>query len=180
MLPSNSSHVCAHVVCAEHTEVCKQFLTKVTGPCSCCMVSRTNTKGKFTSCTVNREIFVIWNFCWENLCWKIFVGSTSYENISILQHRSLEKKKSIGGDGWRGVGVQKRAQKLFRSIRCGCEKWRNYHRTFTSKAVADVFAVFATGKYSHKCERWARTRGMARSIIHIVIIRLLKKKYSWD
>jgi len=34
------------------------------------------------------------------------------------------------------------------SIRCGCEKRRNYHRTFTSKAVAGVFAVFATGKYT--------------------------------
>ena len=39
-------------------------------------------------------------------------------------------------------------QKLFRSIRCGCKKQRNYHRTFTSKAVAGVFAVFATGKYT--------------------------------
>ena len=57
-------------------------------------------------------------------------------------------KKSMGGDGWRGVGVLKRAQKLFRSIRCGCEKRKSYHRTFTSKAVAGVFAVFATGKYT--------------------------------
>ena len=56
--------------------------------------------------------------------------------------------KSMGGDGWRGVGVRKRAQKPFRLIRCGCEKRRNYHRTFTSKAVAGVFAVFATGKYT--------------------------------
>jgi len=31
---------------------------------------------------------------------------------------------------------------------CGCEKRRNYHRTFTSKAVAGVFAVYATGKYT--------------------------------
>ena len=57
-------------------------------------------------------------------------------------------KKSMGGDGWRGVGVRKRAQTLFRWIRCGCEKRRHYHRTFTSKAVAGVFAVFATGKYT--------------------------------
>ena len=54
-------------------------------------------------------------------------------------------KKSMGGDGWRGVGVRKRAQKPFRSIRCGCEKQRNYHRTFTSKAVAYVFAVLRRG-----------------------------------
>ena len=94
-----------------------------------------------------------------------------YFNTKILQHRSREErtervtamekffernyirgyhvyKKSMGGDGWRGVGVRKRAQTLFRSIRCGCEKRRNYHRTFTSKAVAGVFAVFATGKYT--------------------------------
>ena len=39
----------------------------------------------------------------------------------------------MGGDGWRGVGVLKGA---------------HYHRTFTSKAVAGVFAVFATEKYT--------------------------------
>ena len=39
-------------------------------------------------------------------------------------------------------------QKLFRSICCGCEKRRNYHRTFTSKDLTGVFAVFATGKYT--------------------------------
>ena len=93
------------------------------------------------------------NFCWMKIslekfsCWKIFVGSMSYKNISILQHRSLEERmervtamevfwkklhpqlpriwKSMGGDCWRGVDVRKRAQKLFRSIHCGCEKWRN-------------------------------------------------------
>ena len=54
----------------------------------------------------------------------------------------------MDGDGWRGVGVQKRPQKLFQSIRCDCEKRRNYQRAFTSKAVAAVFAVFATGKYT--------------------------------
>ena len=46
------------------------------------------------------------------------------------------------------VGEALCAQKLFRSIRCSCEKRRNYHRTFTSKPVAGVFAVFATGKYT--------------------------------
>ena len=51
----------------------------------------------------------------------------------------------MGGDGSRGIDVQKR---LFRSICCGCEKRRNYHRTFTSKAVAGVFAVIAMGKYT--------------------------------
>ena len=55
----------------------------------------------------------------------------------------------MGGDSWRGIGVRTRAQKLFQLIRCGCEKRRNYHRTFTSKAVAGVFAVFATGKYMY-------------------------------
>ena len=34
------------------------------------------------------------------------------------------------------------------SICCACEKRRDYHRTFTSKAVTGVFAVFATGKYT--------------------------------
>ena len=57
-------------------------------------------------------------------------------------------KKRMDGDGWRGVGVQKRAQKLFRSIRCGCEKRRNYHRKFSSKIVAGVFAAFVTEKYT--------------------------------
>ena len=49
----------------------------------------------------------------------------------------------MGGDGWRGVGVLKGAQKLFRLIHC--EKRRNYYRTFTSKAVAGVFAVLRLG-----------------------------------
>ena len=31
---------------------------------------------------------------------------------------------------------------------CGCENRRNFHKTFTLKAVAGVFAVFATGKYT--------------------------------
>ena len=35
-----------------------------------------------------------------------------------------------------------------RSICCGYEEGRNYHRTFNSKAVAGVFAVFATGRYT--------------------------------
>ena len=43
-----------------------------------------------------------------------------------------------------GISVRK----IFQSIRCGCEKRRNYHWTFTSKAVAGMFAVFATGKYT--------------------------------
>ena len=34
------------------------------------------------------------------------------------------------------------------SICCACEKRRDYHRTFTSKAVTGVFAVFATEKYT--------------------------------
>ena len=29
-----------------------------------------------------------------------------------------------------------------------CEKGRNNHRTFASKAVAGVFTVFATGRYT--------------------------------
>ena len=41
-----------------------------------------------------------------------------------------------------------REPKNFRSIRCGCEKRMNYHRTFTSKAFTGVFAVFATGEYT--------------------------------
>ena len=39
-------------------------------------------------------------------------------------------------------------KKHFQSIRCGCEKGRNYHRTFASKAVVGVFAVFVTGRYT--------------------------------
>ena len=67
----------------------------------------------------------------------------------------------MGGDGWRGVDVRKRAvTKTFRSLRCGCEKQRNYHRTFTSKAVAGVFAAFAREVHSRKCERRARARGI--------------------
>ena len=44
--------------------------------------------------------------------------------------------------------VCEREPKNFRSIRCGCEKRMNYHRTFTSKAFTGVFAVFATGEYT--------------------------------
>ena len=51
----------------------------------------------------------------------------------------------MGGDG---LERRWRAKELFRSIRCGCEKRRNVHRTITSKAVAGVFAVFAMGKYT--------------------------------
>ena len=40
------------------------------------------------------------------------------------------------------------APKIFRSIRCGCEKGRSYHRTFALKSVAGVFAVFAMGRYT--------------------------------
>ena len=54
----------------------------------------------------------------------------------------------MGGDSWRGVGVRKRAQKLFQLIRCGCENQRIYHRTFTLIALAGVFAVFAMGQYT--------------------------------
>ena len=50
----------------------------------------------------------------------------------------------MGSDGWRGVGVPKNSSDRY----TGFEKRRNYHRTFTSKAVAGVFAVFATGKYT--------------------------------
>ena len=44
---------------------------------------------------------------------------------------------------------EREPKNIFRSIRCGCEKRRNYHRTFTLKAVAGVFAVFATRKYMY-------------------------------
>ena len=71
---------------------------------------------------------------------------------------------------------EREPKKLFRLIRCGCEKRRNYHRTFTSKAVAGVFAVFCDGEvHSRKYERRRRARGMVRSIIRIVIIRCRKK-----
>ena len=43
--------------------------------------------------------------------------------------------------------VCKRAQKCFRSIRCGCEKGRNYHGTFASNGIMGVFAVLATERY---------------------------------
>ena len=55
--------------------------------------------------------------------------------------------RKYGGGGWRVVGVRKRPRKCFRSIRCGCEKGRNYHGTFASKGIASVFAVFATVRY---------------------------------
>jgi len=44
--------------------------------------------------------------------------------------------------------VQHRSREERMDRCCGCEKRRNYHRTFTSKAVTGVFAVFATGKYT--------------------------------
>ena len=55
--------------------------------------------------------------------------------------------KKYGGSSWRVIGVQKRPRKRFRSICCGCEKRRNYHRTFALKGIASVFAVFATVSY---------------------------------
>ena len=84
------------------------------------------------------KIFMLKNFRRVDVLRKYF-------NTKILQNRSQEEhtervtamekfferncirgyhvyKKSMGGDGWRGVGMLKRAQKLFRSIRCGCEK----------------------------------------------------------
>ena len=71
-------------------------------------------------------------------------------------------QRSMGGGGWRGVGVRKRARKRFRSIRCGCEKGRIYHRTFPSKAVAGVFAVFATGRYYRMYSNWAQEADLAQ------------------
>ena len=50
-------------------------------------------------------------------------------------------KKKYRGSRWRVVGVRKQPQKRLRSICCGCEKGRNYHRTFASKGIAGMFAV---------------------------------------
>ena len=96
---------------------------------------------------------------------KIFVGS-SYQNIStqkfynievgknVLPWKSFSKEiafaattyiKKYGRRRLERCWCAKENQKLFRSIRCGCEKRRNYDRTFTSKAVAGVFAM---GKYT--------------------------------
>ena len=52
----------------------------------------------------------------------------------------LVQELSAAQQKWEDIGRE--------LIRCGCEKRRNYHRTLTSKAVAGVFAVFATGKYT--------------------------------
>ena len=120
--------------------------------------------------TVNREISL-----YEIFVGKIFMLKNfrrvdvlrKYFNTKILQHRSREEctervaamENFFERNYIRGYHVYKKygrrrlerrwcAQKLFQSIRCGCEKRRNYHRTFTSKAVAGVFAVFATGKYT--------------------------------
>ena len=90
--------------------------------------------------------------------------------MKILQHKSREERtervtamekffekiafvattyiKKYGRQWLERCWCLKETQKLFRSIRCGYEKRRNYHRTFTSKAVAVVFAVFAMGKYT--------------------------------
>ena len=55
--------------------------------------------------------------------------------------------KSMGGDGLRGVGVRKRAQKLFRSIRCGCEK-RIIIIEHLPRKLSRVCTVFAIEKYT--------------------------------
>ena len=72
---------------------------------------------------------------------------TDVEKIFERYSRLPRIYKKYGGGGWRVVGVRKRPRKRFRSIRCGCEKGRNYHRTFASKGIASVFAVFATVRY---------------------------------
>ena len=120
--------------------------------------------------TVNHEVFVGKIFVLKNF--RRVDVLRKYFNAKILQHRSgVERTERVTAmeSFWKEIAfaattyickkkygrrrlerrcVRKRAQKLFRSIRCGCEKRRNYHRTFTSKAVAGVFAVFATGKYT--------------------------------
>ena len=53
----------------------------------------------------------------------------------------------MGGDGWIGICVRMRAQNSSNQYAVAVKNGRNYHRIFTSKAVAGVFAVFATGKY---------------------------------
>ena len=108
------------------------------------------------------KIFVLKNFRRVDVLRK-------YLNTKILQHRSREErtarvaamekffernyirgyhvyKKSMGGDGWRGVGVPKNSSDRY-AVAVKNEGTIIY-RIFTSKAVAGVFAVFATGKYT--------------------------------
>ena len=75
-----------------------------------------------------------------------------YLNTKILQQRNCIRSYHVYKKVWVvTVGealVCEREPKNFRSIRCGCEKRRNYHRTFTLKAVTGVFAAFAMEKYT--------------------------------
>ena len=107
------------------------------------------------------------NFRWKNFCVEK-VDLRKYFNTKILQHRSREEhtervtamEKFFKRNCIRGYHVYKKVWEATvgealvcerepkNSIRYGCEKQRNYHRTFTSKALAGVFAVFATGKYT--------------------------------
>ena len=77
----------------------------------------------------------------------------------------------MGGEGWRGVGVRKR--ELSRSIRCGCEK-RSIIEHLPRKLSRVCSQFLRREVHSRKCERRARARGMARSIIRIVKIRCRK------
>ena len=78
--------------------------------------------------------------------------------------------RSMGGDGRKVIGVQKRAQKSFRSICCGCERgtvigrlprkasWVCSVRCFCEGEVATVeFIVTGHRKYSADLAHARRT-----------------------
>ena len=108
------------------------------------------------------------------MCWKFFGGSDvlrKYFNMKILQHRSREEctervtamEKFFTTNCIRGYHVYKKvwtatvgeAFVYKREPKNSSDQYAvavknegTYHKTFTSKAVTGVLAVFATGKYT--------------------------------
>ena len=60
---------------------------------ACLLVNAHRRAHCWNTATVNRKIFIIWNFCWKHFCVEnFFVGSTSYKNIltqKFLPHKHL-------------------------------------------------------------------------------------------
>ena len=141
--------------------------------------------------TVNREIFVGKIFVLKNF--RRVDVLRKYFNTKILQHRSREERtervaamekflitfaattyiKSMGGDGWRGVGVPKNSSDRY-AVAVKNEGTIIEHLPRKLSRVCSLF--LRDGEvHSRKCECRARARGMARSIIRIVIICCRKK-----
>ena len=120
-----------------------------------------------------------------------------YFNTKILQHRSREEhmervtamekffernwicgyhvyKKSMGGNGWRDVGVRKRAQNPSDQYAVAVKNKGTIIEHLPRKLLHVCSLLCDREVHNSKCECQTRARGMARSIICIVIIHCRK------